>query len=37
MLVFKEVDILKGDLELTKVLGAGGSLKVGRLKADFLV
>jgi len=37
MLVFKDVDILKGDLELTRALKAGGSLEVGRLKANFLV
>jgi len=37
MLVFKEVNVLKGDLELTRALEAGGSLEVERLKANFLV
>jgi len=43
MLVFKRVNVLKGDLELTRTLKAikalevGSFLEVGRLKANFLV
>jgi len=34
--VFKKVDMLKEDLELTKALEAGGFFEVERLKANFL-
>ena len=37
MLVFKEVDILKGNLKLTGALEASGFLEVKRLKVNFLV
>jgi len=43
MLIFKEVNVLKGDLELTRTLEAikalevGSLLEVGRSKANFLV
>jgi len=37
MLVFKRVDMLKGDLELIKALEANSFLEVERSKANFLV